>query len=65
MNSFSKTCFIFLYLAVTEAFSEEEVNMWVTGLNWLMTDTQRAPAPQQIDRFVYSLNRSTFLTMIC
>uniref|UniRef100_A0A8D3E9N0 1-phosphatidylinositol 4,5-bisphosphate phosphodiesterase gamma n=1 Tax=Scophthalmus maximus TaxID=52904 RepID=A0A8D3E9N0_SCOMX len=30
----------------------EEVNMWVTGLNWLMVDTQRAPAPQQIDRWL-------------
>lgn len=34
------------------AFSEEEVNMWITGLNWLMIDTQRAPAPQQTDRCV-------------
>uniref|UniRef100_A0A669CZL6 Phosphoinositide phospholipase C n=1 Tax=Oreochromis niloticus TaxID=8128 RepID=A0A669CZL6_ORENI len=34
------------------AFSEEEVNMWITGLNWLMMDTQRAPAPQQIDRWL-------------
>lgn len=24
--------------------------MWMTGLNWLVMDTQRAPAPQQIDR---------------
>uniref|UniRef100_A0A8C9Y5S0 1-phosphatidylinositol 4,5-bisphosphate phosphodiesterase gamma n=1 Tax=Sander lucioperca TaxID=283035 RepID=A0A8C9Y5S0_SANLU len=52
-------CFIVLYglefrlrtLSVA-AFSEEEVNMWITGLNWLMVDTQRAPAPQQIDRCV-------------
>uniref|UniRef100_A0A669DQ88 1-phosphatidylinositol 4,5-bisphosphate phosphodiesterase gamma n=1 Tax=Oreochromis niloticus TaxID=8128 RepID=A0A669DQ88_ORENI len=55
----STHCFIVLYglefrlrtLSVA-AFSEEEVNMWITGLNWLMMDTQRAPAPQQIDRFV-------------
>ncbi|CAF88475.1 unnamed protein product, partial [Tetraodon nigroviridis] len=33
-------------------FSEEEVNMWMTGLTWLMTDTQRAPAPQQTDRWL-------------
>ena len=26
--------------------------MWITGLNWLMMDTQRAPAPQQTDRCV-------------
>uniref|UniRef100_A0A8C9Y3P4 1-phosphatidylinositol 4,5-bisphosphate phosphodiesterase gamma n=1 Tax=Sander lucioperca TaxID=283035 RepID=A0A8C9Y3P4_SANLU len=52
-------CFIVLYglefrlrtLSVA-AFSEEEVNMWITGLNWLMVDTQRAPAPQQIDRWL-------------
>uniref|UniRef100_A0A8C3A8Z2 1-phosphatidylinositol 4,5-bisphosphate phosphodiesterase gamma n=1 Tax=Cyclopterus lumpus TaxID=8103 RepID=A0A8C3A8Z2_CYCLU len=55
----SAHCFIVLYglefrlrtLSVA-AFSEEEVNMWITGLNWLMTDTQRAPAPQQIDRWL-------------
>lgn len=52
-------CFIVLYgqefrlrtLSVA-AFSEEEVNMWITGLNWLMMDTQRAPAPQQTDRWL-------------
>ncbi|XP_067086423.1 1-phosphatidylinositol 4,5-bisphosphate phosphodiesterase gamma-1-like isoform X2 [Osmerus mordax] len=52
-------CFIVLYgpefrlktLSVA-AFSEEEVNMWITGLNWLMLDTQRASAPQQIDRWL-------------
>uniref|UniRef100_A0A8C5G4G5 Phosphoinositide phospholipase C n=1 Tax=Gouania willdenowi TaxID=441366 RepID=A0A8C5G4G5_GOUWI len=55
----SAHCFIVLYglefrlrtLSVA-AFSEEEVNMWVTGLNWLMLDTQRAPAPQQTDRWL-------------
>uniref|UniRef100_A0A3Q3M3Q5 1-phosphatidylinositol 4,5-bisphosphate phosphodiesterase gamma n=1 Tax=Mastacembelus armatus TaxID=205130 RepID=A0A3Q3M3Q5_9TELE len=55
----SAHCFIVLYglefrlrtLSVA-AFSEEEVNMWVTGLNWLMIDTQRAPAPQQTDRWL-------------
>uniref|UniRef100_A0A672ZHV1 1-phosphatidylinositol 4,5-bisphosphate phosphodiesterase gamma n=1 Tax=Sphaeramia orbicularis TaxID=375764 RepID=A0A672ZHV1_9TELE len=56
----SAHCFIVLYglefrlrtLSVA-AFSEEEVNMWVTGLNWLMNDTQKAPAPQHIDRYVW------------
>uniref|UniRef100_A0AAQ6AD54 1-phosphatidylinositol 4,5-bisphosphate phosphodiesterase gamma n=1 Tax=Amphiprion ocellaris TaxID=80972 RepID=A0AAQ6AD54_AMPOC len=56
----SAHCFIVLYglefrlrtLSVA-AFSEEEVNMWITGLNWLMMDTQRAPAPQQTDRCKY------------
>ncbi|XP_010870757.2 1-phosphatidylinositol 4,5-bisphosphate phosphodiesterase gamma-1 isoform X1 [Esox lucius] len=52
-------CFIVLYglefrlktLSVA-AFSEEEVNMWITGLSWLMLDTQRASATQQIDRWL-------------
>lgn len=51
----AKVRFFFLILPfffVSAAFSEEEVNMWITGLNWLMIDTQRAPAPQQIDRCV-------------
>uniref|UniRef100_A0A8C7TF32 1-phosphatidylinositol 4,5-bisphosphate phosphodiesterase gamma n=1 Tax=Oncorhynchus mykiss TaxID=8022 RepID=A0A8C7TF32_ONCMY len=55
----SAHCFIVLYglefrlktLSVA-AFSEEEVNMWITGINWLMMDTQRASAPQQIDRWL-------------
>ncbi|KAL4635332.1 1-phosphatidylinositol 4,5-bisphosphate phosphodiesterase gamma-1-like isoform X1 [Arapaima gigas] len=49
-------CFIVLYglefrlktLSVA-AFSEEEVNMWITGLNWLIADMQRSLAPQLID----------------
>uniref|UniRef100_A0A665WSQ7 1-phosphatidylinositol 4,5-bisphosphate phosphodiesterase gamma n=1 Tax=Echeneis naucrates TaxID=173247 RepID=A0A665WSQ7_ECHNA len=52
----SALCFIVLYglefrlktLSVA-AFSEEEVNMWITGLKSLMASTQRAPAPQQTD----------------
>uniref|UniRef100_A0A1A8DN49 1-phosphatidylinositol 4,5-bisphosphate phosphodiesterase gamma n=2 Tax=Nothobranchius TaxID=28779 RepID=A0A1A8DN49_NOTKA len=52
-------CFIILYglefrlrTLSLAAFSEDEVNMWITGLSWLMMDTQRAPAPQQIDRWL-------------
>ncbi|XP_068175043.1 1-phosphatidylinositol 4,5-bisphosphate phosphodiesterase gamma-1-like isoform X2 [Antennarius striatus] len=52
-------CFIVLYglefrlrTLSLAAFSEEEVNMWIAGLTWLMTDTQRAPAPLQIDRWL-------------
>ncbi|KAJ8278208.1 hypothetical protein GJAV_G00085080 [Gymnothorax javanicus] len=52
-------CFIILYglefrlktLSVA-AFSEEEVNMWVTGLTWLITDTARSSAPQITDRWL-------------
>uniref|UniRef100_A0A665WSF7 1-phosphatidylinositol 4,5-bisphosphate phosphodiesterase gamma n=1 Tax=Echeneis naucrates TaxID=173247 RepID=A0A665WSF7_ECHNA len=55
----SALCFIVLYglefrlktLSVA-AFSEEEVNMWITGLKSLMASTQRAPAPQQTDRWL-------------
>uniref|UniRef100_A0A8C7HL23 1-phosphatidylinositol 4,5-bisphosphate phosphodiesterase gamma n=1 Tax=Oncorhynchus kisutch TaxID=8019 RepID=A0A8C7HL23_ONCKI len=58
----SAHCFIVLYglefrlktLSVA-AFSEEEVNMWITGINWLMMDSQRASAPQQIDRYVITV----------
>uniref|UniRef100_A0A3Q3PZT3 Phosphoinositide phospholipase C n=1 Tax=Monopterus albus TaxID=43700 RepID=A0A3Q3PZT3_MONAL len=55
----SAHCFIVLYglefrlrTLSLAAFSEEEVNMWITGLSWLMVDTQRAPAPQQMDRWL-------------
>ncbi|XP_029110896.1 1-phosphatidylinositol 4,5-bisphosphate phosphodiesterase gamma-1-like isoform X2 [Scleropages formosus] len=34
------------------AFSEEEVTMWITGLNFLIADTQRSSAPQHIDRWL-------------
>ncbi|CAB1437985.1 unnamed protein product [Pleuronectes platessa] len=52
----SAHCFIVLYglefrlrtLSVA-AFVRRKVNMWVTGRDWLMIDTQRAPAPQQVD----------------
>ncbi|XP_064190225.1 1-phosphatidylinositol 4,5-bisphosphate phosphodiesterase gamma-1-like [Anguilla rostrata] len=55
----SSLCFIVLYglefrlktLSVA-AFSEEEVNMWVTGLNWLMADSVRSSAPQHTDRWL-------------
>ncbi|XP_039609688.1 1-phosphatidylinositol 4,5-bisphosphate phosphodiesterase gamma-1-like isoform X1 [Polypterus senegalus] len=59
-------CFIILYgmefrlktLSVA-AFSEEEVNLWITGLNWLVMDTQKASAPCQIERWL----RKQFDTM--
>ncbi|XP_033849121.2 1-phosphatidylinositol 4,5-bisphosphate phosphodiesterase gamma-1-like isoform X2 [Acipenser ruthenus] len=49
-------CFIILYgmefrlktLSVA-AFSEEEVTLWITGLTWLVMDSQKASAPYQID----------------
>uniref|UniRef100_A0A671WK22 1-phosphatidylinositol 4,5-bisphosphate phosphodiesterase gamma n=1 Tax=Sparus aurata TaxID=8175 RepID=A0A671WK22_SPAAU len=67
-------CFIVLYglefrlrTLSLAAFSEEEVTMWITGLNWLMTDTQRAPAPQQIDRLRSQRNsfNASFLVVFC
>uniref|UniRef100_A0A8C5B7W0 1-phosphatidylinositol 4,5-bisphosphate phosphodiesterase gamma n=1 Tax=Gadus morhua TaxID=8049 RepID=A0A8C5B7W0_GADMO len=52
-------CFIVLYgsefrlktLSVA-AFSEEEVTMWMSGLSWLVSNTQKAPLPQLIDRWL-------------
>lgn len=45
-------CLSSVFVCASAAFSEEEVNVWMTGLTWLMADTQRAPAPQQTDRCV-------------
>ncbi|XP_077441364.1 1-phosphatidylinositol 4,5-bisphosphate phosphodiesterase gamma-1-like isoform X3 [Vanacampus margaritifer] len=55
----SALCFIVFYglefrlrtLSVA-ASSEEEVNTWMIGLNWLMADTQSAPAPLQTERWL-------------
>uniref|UniRef100_A0A4W3JJ88 1-phosphatidylinositol 4,5-bisphosphate phosphodiesterase gamma n=1 Tax=Callorhinchus milii TaxID=7868 RepID=A0A4W3JJ88_CALMI len=50
-------CFVILYgmefrlktlsLAAT---SEDEMNMWISGLNWLLADTMKSPTPLQIER---------------
>lgn len=40
-----------LYVFVL-ATSDEEMSMWVKGLNWLVADTLRSPTPLQIERFV-------------
>lgn len=34
------------------ATSDEEMSMWVKGLNWLVADTLRSPTPLQIERSV-------------
>ncbi|XP_058879020.1 1-phosphatidylinositol 4,5-bisphosphate phosphodiesterase gamma-1-like isoform X2 [Acipenser ruthenus] len=55
----SSQCFIILYgmefrlktLSVA-AFNEEEVTLWITGLTWLVMDSQKASAPYQIDRWL-------------
>ncbi|KAH0617360.1 hypothetical protein JD844_015425 [Phrynosoma platyrhinos] len=55
----SALCFVILYgmdfrlktLSVA-AFCEDDVNLWVAGLNWLVTDTQRAPTPLYIERWL-------------
>lgn len=36
--------------ALPTATSEDEVNMWIKGLNWLVADTLRAATPLQIER---------------
>ncbi|NXB45692.1 PLCG1 phosphodiesterase, partial [Leucopsar rothschildi] len=62
-------CFVVLYgtefrlkTLSLQATSEDEVNMWIKGLNWLVTDTLRAPTPLQIERWLrkqfYSLDRN-------
>uniref|UniRef100_A0A8B9TDU7 1-phosphatidylinositol 4,5-bisphosphate phosphodiesterase gamma n=1 Tax=Anas platyrhynchos TaxID=8839 RepID=A0A8B9TDU7_ANAPL len=50
-------CFVVLYgtefrlkTLSLQATSEEEVNMWIKGLNWLVADTLRAATPLQIER---------------
>lgn len=62
-------CFVILYgtefrlkTLSLQATSEEEVNMWIKGLNWLLQDTLLAPTPLQIERWLrkqfYSLDRN-------
>uniref|UniRef100_A0A8B9SH41 Phosphoinositide phospholipase C n=1 Tax=Anas platyrhynchos TaxID=8839 RepID=A0A8B9SH41_ANAPL len=34
------------------AFCEEDINLWITGLNWLVADTQKAQTPLQIERWL-------------
>uniref|UniRef100_A0A674JCH7 Phosphoinositide phospholipase C n=1 Tax=Terrapene triunguis TaxID=2587831 RepID=A0A674JCH7_9SAUR len=62
-------CFVVLYgmefrlkTLSLQATSEDEVNMWIKGLNWLVGDTLRAPTPLQIERWLrkqfYSLDRN-------
>uniref|UniRef100_A0A8D2LRW9 1-phosphatidylinositol 4,5-bisphosphate phosphodiesterase gamma n=1 Tax=Varanus komodoensis TaxID=61221 RepID=A0A8D2LRW9_VARKO len=53
----SALCFVILYgmdfrlktLSVA-AFCEDDVSLWVAGLNWLVTDTQRSQTPLLIER---------------
>ncbi|XP_059836799.1 1-phosphatidylinositol 4,5-bisphosphate phosphodiesterase gamma-1 isoform X1 [Hypanus sabinus] len=68
-KSDSSHCFVILYgmefrlktlsLAAT---SEEEMNMWITGLNWLLMDTVKSPTPLQIERWLrkqfYNMDRN-------
>ncbi|XP_072904691.1 1-phosphatidylinositol 4,5-bisphosphate phosphodiesterase gamma-1-like isoform X1 [Hemitrygon akajei] len=52
-------CFVILYgmefrlktLSVS-AFNEDDTNMWITGLNWLVQDTQKSPTPLQVERWL-------------
>ncbi|KAK9404726.1 1-phosphatidylinositol 4-5-bisphosphate phosphodiesterase gamma-1 [Crotalus adamanteus] len=52
-------CFVILYgmefrlkTLSLQATSEDEVNMWVKGLNWLVADTLKAATPLQIERWL-------------
>uniref|UniRef100_A0A3Q3B6R5 1-phosphatidylinositol 4,5-bisphosphate phosphodiesterase gamma n=1 Tax=Kryptolebias marmoratus TaxID=37003 RepID=A0A3Q3B6R5_KRYMA len=65
----SSLCFVILYgtefrlkslsLAAT---TDEEVTMWVKGLNWLVADTLKSPTPLQIERWLrkqfYAVDRN-------
>ncbi|EAW75990.1 1-phosphatidylinositol 4,5-bisphosphate phosphodiesterase gamma-1 isoform a [Homo sapiens] len=62
-------CFVILYgmefrlkTLSLQATSEDEVNMWIKGLTWLMEDTLQAPTPLQIERWLrkqfYSVDRN-------
>ncbi|XP_078274874.1 1-phosphatidylinositol 4,5-bisphosphate phosphodiesterase gamma-1 isoform X2 [Rhinoraja longicauda] len=65
----SSHCFVILYgmefrlktlsLAAT---SEEEMNMWIASLNWLLMDTVKSPTPLQIERWLrkqfYNMDRN-------
>ncbi|XP_034978886.1 1-phosphatidylinositol 4,5-bisphosphate phosphodiesterase gamma-1 isoform X1 [Zootoca vivipara] len=62
-------CFVILYgmefrlkTLSLQATSEEEVSMWIKGLNWLVADTLKAATPLQIERWLrkqfYSVDRN-------
>ncbi|XP_027800943.1 1-phosphatidylinositol 4,5-bisphosphate phosphodiesterase gamma-1 [Marmota monax] len=62
-------CFVILYgmefrlkTLSLQATSEDEVNMWIKGLTWLMEDTLKAATPLQIERWLrkqfYSVDRN-------
>uniref|UniRef100_A0A8C8AHX1 1-phosphatidylinositol 4,5-bisphosphate phosphodiesterase gamma n=1 Tax=Otus sunia TaxID=257818 RepID=A0A8C8AHX1_9STRI len=48
-------CFIILYgmdfRLRTLSVAGEDINLWITGLNWLVADTQKAQTPLQIERW--------------
>lgn len=43
-------CAISTASVLLTATSEDEVNMWIKGLTWLMEDTLQAATPLQIER---------------
>ncbi|KAM3838615.1 1-phosphatidylinositol 4,5-bisphosphate phosphodiesterase gamma-1 isoform 2-T2 [Vipera latastei] len=52
-------CFVILYgmefrlkTLSLQATSEDEVNMWIKGLKWLVADTLKAATPLQIERWL-------------
>ncbi|XP_048385291.1 1-phosphatidylinositol 4,5-bisphosphate phosphodiesterase gamma-1-like isoform X3 [Stegostoma tigrinum] len=34
------------------AFNEDDINLWITGLNWLVQDTQKSSTPLQVERWL-------------
>ncbi|XP_072426108.1 1-phosphatidylinositol 4,5-bisphosphate phosphodiesterase gamma-1-like [Chiloscyllium punctatum] len=52
-------CFVILYgmefrlkTLSLSAFNEDDISFWVTGLNWLVQDTQKSPTPLQVERWL-------------
>ncbi|XP_078254584.1 LOW QUALITY PROTEIN: 1-phosphatidylinositol 4,5-bisphosphate phosphodiesterase gamma-1-like [Rhinoraja longicauda] len=59
-------CFVILYgmefrlkTLSLSAFNEDDMNMWVAGLTWLVLDTHKSPTPLHLERWL----RKQFNTM--
>ncbi|XP_055489397.1 1-phosphatidylinositol 4,5-bisphosphate phosphodiesterase gamma-1-like [Leucoraja erinacea] len=55
----SGLCFVILYgmefrlkTLSLSAFNEDDINTWITGLNWLVHDVQKSPTPLHLERWL-------------
>ncbi|XP_032876257.1 1-phosphatidylinositol 4,5-bisphosphate phosphodiesterase gamma-1-like isoform X2 [Amblyraja radiata] len=55
----SGLCFVILYgmefrlkTLSLSAFNEDDINTWITGLNWLVQDVQKSPTPLHLERWL-------------